>query len=37
LEQTIAVTDVPHVFALSYSYELPFARKRAWGGWVSNT
>ena len=24
LEKAIATTDVPHVFALSYSYELPF-------------
>ena len=34
LERTIAVTDVPHVFALSYSYELPFGKKKVWGGWV---
>jgi hypothetical protein len=34
LERTIAVTDVPHVFALSYSFELPFAKKKPWGGWV---
>ncbi len=34
LEKAIATTDVPHVFALSYSYELPFAKKKIWGGWV---
>ena len=45
LEKAIATTDVPHVFALSYSYELPFGRGRRWlndsgwatavlGGWV---
>ena len=45
LEKAIATTDVPHVFALSYSYELPFGRGRKWlnssgwttavlGGWV---
>ena len=45
LEKGIATTDVPHVFALSYSYELPFGRGKKWlnssgwataalGGWV---
>jgi hypothetical protein len=45
LEKAIATTDVPHVFALSYSYELPFgpgkrflnvkgAAGKALGGWV---
>jgi hypothetical protein len=45
LEKTIATTDVPHVFALSYSYELPFGPGKALlnskgvmgklaGGWV---
>jgi hypothetical protein len=35
LEKAIATTDVPHVFALSYSYELPFLRtNRILGGWV---
>jgi hypothetical protein len=45
LEKAIATTDVPHVFALSYSYELPFGKGRRWmkrggvsdavlGGWV---
>ena len=35
LEKAIATTDVPHVFALSYSYELPFFRQNRWiGGWV---
>lgn len=45
LEKAIATTDVPHVFALSYSYELPFGKGRAFlnrpgvvtqvlGGWV---
>jgi Carboxypeptidase regulatory-like domain len=35
LEKAIATTDVPHVFALSYSYELPFMRSNRWiGGWV---
>ena len=28
LEKAIATTDVPHVFALSYSYELPFMRSQ---------
>ncbi|HYI92687.1 MAG TPA: TonB-dependent receptor, partial [Bryobacteraceae bacterium] len=35
LEKAIATTDVPHVFALSYSYELPFMRSNRWiGGWM---
>ena len=45
LEKAIATTDVPHVFALSYSYELPFGQGKALlngkgvadkvlGGWV---
>jgi hypothetical protein len=35
LEKAIATTDVPHVFALSYSYELPFLRaNKILGGWV---
>ena len=45
LEKTIAITDIPHVFALAYSYELPFGRGKAMlnakgvastilGGWV---
>lgn len=35
LEKAIATTDVPHVFALSYSYELPFMKRNKWiGGWV---
>lgn len=45
LEKAIATTDVPHVFALSYSYELPFGPGKAFlnsrgavgkvlGGWV---
>ena len=45
LEKAIATTDVPHVFALSYSYELPFgpgkpvlntkgAAGKVLGGWV---
>jgi hypothetical protein len=45
LEKAIATTDVPHVFALSYTYELPFGQGRRWmnrsgwanallGGWV---
>jgi hypothetical protein len=45
LEKAIATTDVPHVFALSYSYELPFGEGKAmlnskgvagkvFGGWV---
>ena len=38
LEKAIATTDIPHVFALSYSYELPFKAKGALGkvigGWV---
>lgn len=45
LEKAIATTDVPHVFALSYSYELPFGYGKAFlntkgpvgkvlGGWV---
>ncbi|MFN0167633.1 MAG: TonB-dependent receptor domain-containing protein [Bryobacteraceae bacterium] len=45
LEKAVATTDVPHVFALSYSYELPFGPGRAMlnnpglsgkllGGWV---
>ncbi|HUQ95750.1 MAG TPA: TonB-dependent receptor [Bryobacteraceae bacterium] len=45
LEKTIATTDVPHVFALSYSYELPFGYGKRFintrgpagkiiGGWV---
>ncbi len=45
LEKAIATTDVPHVFALSYSYELPFGPGKAMlnnagftgkvlGGWV---
>lgn len=41
LEKAIATTDVPHAFALAYSYELPFARgsqkgavRMILGGWV---
>ncbi|HTM50220.1 MAG TPA: TonB-dependent receptor, partial [Bryobacteraceae bacterium] len=45
LEKSIATTDVPHVFALSYSFELPFGEGKAMlnsngvvgkvlGGWV---
>jgi Carboxypeptidase regulatory-like domain/TonB dependent receptor len=35
LEKSVAITDIPHVFALAYSYELPFARRnRILGGWV---
>jgi outer membrane receptor protein involved in Fe transport len=40
LEKTLAITDVPHVFAMSWSYDLPFARNwkgvagRLLGGWV---
>jgi hypothetical protein len=35
LEKAIATTDVPHVFALSYSYELPIrVWRRVLGGWV---
>lgn len=45
LEKAIATTDVPHIFSLAYSYELPFGRGRQWlnrgglanallGGWV---
>ncbi|HUS08423.1 MAG TPA: carboxypeptidase regulatory-like domain-containing protein, partial [Bryobacteraceae bacterium] len=45
LEKAIATTDVPHIFALSYTYELPFGKGRRWmnnsawstailGGWV---
>ncbi|MCW5979919.1 MAG: TonB-dependent receptor [Bryobacteraceae bacterium] len=45
LEKAIATTDVPHVFALSYSYELPFGQGkpmlsgggvagRVFGGWI---
>lgn len=45
LEKAIATTDIPHVFALSYSYELPFGPGKALlngkgvsrhivGGWV---
>jgi len=29
-EKAIATTDIPHVFALSYSYELPFGPGKAW-------
>jgi len=35
LEKTVAITDVPHVFALAYSYQLPFfARNKFIGGWT---
>ncbi|MDQ6760328.1 MAG: carboxypeptidase regulatory-like domain-containing protein, partial [Acidobacteriota bacterium] len=45
LEKAIATTDVPHIFGLSYSYDLPFGKGRRWintrgfadavlGGWV---
>jgi hypothetical protein len=45
LEKAISTTDVPHVFALSYSYELPFGEGKAMlnskgaigkvlGGWI---
>ena len=45
LEKAIAITDIPHVFNLSYSYELPFGPGKAMlrqggaigkvvGGWV---
>jgi hypothetical protein len=45
LEKAIATTDIPHVFALSYSYDLPFGPGKTWlntknvlgqvlGGWV---
>ena len=45
LEKAIATTDVPHIFALSYSYELPFGPGKPFltnnnwssklvGGWV---
>jgi hypothetical protein len=45
LEKAIATTDVPHVFGMSYSYELPFGKGHRWlnnsgvanvvlGGWV---
>jgi hypothetical protein len=29
LEKAVAITDVPHVFALAYSYELPFGPGKA--------
>jgi hypothetical protein len=45
LEKAISTTDIPHIFALSYSYELPFGEGKAMlnrkdavgkvlGGWV---
>jgi hypothetical protein len=38
LEKAISTTDIPHVFALSYSYELPLKAKgalgKAIGGWI---
>ena len=45
LEKSVAITEVPHVFALAYSYELPFGHGKAFlnskgvastvlGGWV---
>jgi hypothetical protein len=41
LEKAIATTDVPHVFGLAYSYELPYGRgsqkgavQKVLGGWV---
>ena len=34
LEKALATTDIPHVFALSYSYELPLGKRRLLAGWV---
>jgi hypothetical protein len=34
LEKAIATTDVPHIFALSYSYALPFGKSKILGGWI---
>ncbi len=34
LEKSVSTNDVPHVFALSYLYELPFGRGKRYGGWV---
>jgi hypothetical protein len=35
LEKAISTNDVPHVVAISYLYELPFARNNRWlGGWT---
>lgn len=37
LEKTIATTDVPHIFALSYSYQIPSfknASRHVLGGWT---
>jgi hypothetical protein len=40
LEKSVAITDIPHVFAMSWSYNLPFAKNwkniagKFVGGWV---
>ncbi|MCC6587031.1 MAG: TonB-dependent receptor [Bryobacterales bacterium] len=33
LEKGIGTNDVPHILNLSFLYDLPFGRTKAWGGW----